>query len=179
MTPYQLKQATIPGLLMSLNNATNIPGLGQTLGTVAKHVGKFTGFKGLMQQGEKIEDFGNRAHIGLNNLLNKGPGIDYDPTKWHGAIKTPLSFLGVNVENPHQKMTAQRAAVWAGGALTAHDQLKGFFGGGQPKPEEKPQGDRRPDGMTPSVFGYDPIVSAQKQASLDIETMIRYAEETI
>lgn len=166
---------------MSLNNAALIPTWGNTLGELAKFVGgRFGTPKNphwLYTQGKKIDNLSTQATEGINNLLNHGSGIKYDPTKWHPLIKGPLGFLGVNVKNPRQIMTPQRAAVWAGGALTAHDQIKGLFGGGQPA--ERTSSERKPDGMTPSVFASDPIVSAQKQASVDIEFMIRRAEENV
>lgn len=182
MNPYQLKQATIPGLLMSANNAVGMPGLGNMVGGGVKFVGKMLGTKEnphwLYHKGKEIDRVSTNVTEGINHALNHGHGIEYDPTKWHSAIKAPLDFIGVNVKNPNQKMTAQRAAIWAGGALTLHDQLKPFLGGGSKSKANAPQ-PRRDDGMTPSMLSADPIVSAQKQASLDILEFIRHAEENV
>jgi len=139
MTPYEMflarksflaKNASLGGLVAGAaglaNSAATLPWLTQMAGWAGRHAGNALRLPGLARGGKWLEDASNTGLVRINQVLNKGPGIHYNLSKAPGPIRAPAQFLGMNM-GPN-KMTAQRALVWGGGALALKETADSLIG---------------------------------------------------
>jgi hypothetical protein len=193
MTPYDLymeraqKQAMIGPALQALNQVVGLPALGALAGTALKFVGRGLGSKAapsaLYRAGQSLETGANKATFAVNKVLNqdtvggvKLPSMRYDLSKAPGVVRHPANLIGMNTEGP-QKLTLQRGAVWAGGAMTLGQMAGGIADAARgPSPMRAAVTPPR----VPVAGGSDPMeikMGAQRQAEEDFAGLMRMMEE--
>ena len=157
------KSAFVGPALMGLNQLVGAPGMGSMAGGAMKWVGGIGHAAGskptnwLHRAGASVERHSDAAQHAINDMLNKGPGVEYS-LKDHlpDVVRKPLGFIGMETEKK-QTMTPLRAAVWAGGALSAADTAKNLTGIG-----------KKPD---------DVAKAAALEAEEDLAALVRYMED--
>lgn len=188
-TPYDYyqeemqKQALLGVALRSAANIVTMPGLANLAGQGVKLLGRGIGvgrfdaaagaFKGngfrarvaqtIHNAGSSVVNQADRLQGATNSFMNKGPGFNYNIHKLPELAKKPMRFLGMQVDNPENKMTLQRAAVWGGNALITKDMVDSFSPPKQPEPT--------------SVTALNPVKAAAIiQAQVDFAALVERLE---
>lgn len=190
------KEATAGLALQALNQVVSVPGLVSMGGSALKFLGRGFGTKAapsaVYRAGKSMETFGNKGQFAVNQVLNKDvigkgpnalklPSMTYDLSKAPGVVRHPASFIGMNVDGP-QKLTLQRGAVWAGGALTlgqTANTVAGVAQGASPARQAFAP-PRVPSVAPPGPAGYDPMevkMGALKQAADEYSRLMRLLED--
>lgn len=167
---YMEKAGLFPGLAGGANTLVSMSQIPQAIGAGIKWLGRNNPGGKLHAAGESFEHAGTQLNTHINNGLNAGPGLHYNPSGWHPAGKFLASNIGMNVESTAQKLTPQRALVWAGGAMALHEtanSLSNLGGGGAAR-----QGNH----FMPEGYQSQAKEAAVKQAREDFNSLM---EETL